>query len=157
VLKAAQLSDSMGRVAAAGDNAAMESFWALLQTNVLDRRRWRTRADLEYAIVAWIEHTYNGGAGRAASASSPRSSSNSHLPMSAKQHDQSQPPSTEPTADPNSACGPGCIRASTSASAPMRAKPQRARCGNDGFVRRLADGKIPPTDLTNIDNSRGEA
>ena len=31
----------------AGDNAAMESFWALLQTNVLDRRRWRTRAELE--------------------------------------------------------------------------------------------------------------
>jgi transposase InsO family protein len=59
VLKAAQLSGSMGRVAAAGDNAAMESFWALLQTNVLDRRRWRTRAELEYAIVEWIEHTYN--------------------------------------------------------------------------------------------------
>jgi transposase InsO family protein len=59
VLKAAQLSGSMGRVAAAGDNAAMESFWALLQTNVLDRRRWRTRAELEYAIIAWIEHTYN--------------------------------------------------------------------------------------------------
>jgi len=44
---------------AAGDNAAMESFWALLQTNVLDRRRWRTRAELEYAIIEWIEHTYN--------------------------------------------------------------------------------------------------
>lgn len=59
VLKAAQLSGSMGRVAAAADNAAMESFWALLQTNVLDRRRWRTRAELEYAIIGWIEHTYN--------------------------------------------------------------------------------------------------
>jgi putative transposase len=59
VLKAAELSGSMGRVAAAGDNAAMESFWALLQTNVLDRRRWRTRAELEYAIIYWIEHTYN--------------------------------------------------------------------------------------------------
>jgi transposase InsO family protein len=47
VLKAAGLSGSMGRVAAAGDNAAMESFWALLQTNVLDRRRWRTRAERE--------------------------------------------------------------------------------------------------------------
>jgi putative transposase len=49
----------MGRVAAAGDNAAMESFWALLQTNILDRRRWRTRTELEYAIIKWIEHTYN--------------------------------------------------------------------------------------------------
>jgi len=31
---------SMGRIGAAGDNAAMESFFALLQKNVLDRRRW---------------------------------------------------------------------------------------------------------------------
>ena len=49
----------MGRVAAAGDNAAMESFWALLQKNVLDRRRWRTRDELHNAVVFWIEHTYN--------------------------------------------------------------------------------------------------
>jgi transposase InsO family protein len=49
----------MGRVAAGGDNAAMESFWALLQKNVLNTQRWRTRAELHYAIVYWIEHTYN--------------------------------------------------------------------------------------------------
>jgi transposase InsO family protein len=59
VLKAAELTGSMGRVASAGDNAAMESFFALLQTNVLNRRRWRTRAELRYAVVQWIEHTYN--------------------------------------------------------------------------------------------------
>ena len=59
VLRAAGLRGSMGRVASAGDNAAMESFHALLQKNVLDRRRWRTRAELRYAIVTWIEHTYN--------------------------------------------------------------------------------------------------
>jgi transposase InsO family protein len=59
VLSAAGLTGSMGRVASAGDNAAMESFFALLQTNVLDRRRWRTRAELRYAIIRWIEHTYN--------------------------------------------------------------------------------------------------
>ena len=59
VLKANELTGSMGRVAAAGDNAAMESFYALLQKNVLDRRRWRTRSELAYAIVFWIEHTYN--------------------------------------------------------------------------------------------------
>ncbi len=33
----------MGRVGAAGDNAAMESFFSLLQKNVLNRRSWRTR------------------------------------------------------------------------------------------------------------------
>jgi putative transposase len=59
VIRAAGLQGSMGRVASAGDNAAMESFHALLQKNVLDRRRWRTRAELRYAIVTWIEHTYN--------------------------------------------------------------------------------------------------
>lgn len=50
---------SMGRVGAAGDNAAMESFFALLQNNVLDRRRWDTREQLRIAIVTWIERTYH--------------------------------------------------------------------------------------------------
>jgi putative transposase len=59
VLVAAGLKGSMGRVASAGDNAAMESFWALLQKNVLNQRTWRTRDGLHYAIVLWIEHTYN--------------------------------------------------------------------------------------------------
>jgi len=59
VLVAAGLQGSMGRVASAGDNAAMESFWALLQRNVLDQQQWRTREELHYAIVFWIEHTYN--------------------------------------------------------------------------------------------------
>ena len=59
VLKGAGLTGSMGRVAAAGDNAAMESFFSLLQKNVFDRRRWRTRNELSYATIVWIEHTYN--------------------------------------------------------------------------------------------------
>ena len=47
----------MGRVGTCADNAAMESFFSLLQKNVLNRRRWRTRAELRLAIVAWIETT----------------------------------------------------------------------------------------------------
>lgn len=50
---------SMGRVGAAGDNAAMESFFSLLQKNVLDRRSWATREELRVAIVRWIEKTYH--------------------------------------------------------------------------------------------------
>ena len=50
---------SMGQVGSAGDNAAMESFFALLQKNVLDRRRWTTRDTLRIAIVTWIERTYH--------------------------------------------------------------------------------------------------
>ena len=53
------LIGSMGQVGAAGDNAAMESFFALLQKNVLDRKRWRTREELRIAIVSWIERTYH--------------------------------------------------------------------------------------------------
>ncbi|MGC0368839.1 putative transposase [Microbacterium sp. SLBN-111] len=50
---------SMGRVGAAGDNAAMETFFSLLQKNVLNRRSWTTREELRIAIVTWIERTYH--------------------------------------------------------------------------------------------------
>ncbi|WP_406719122.1 IS3 family transposase [Streptomyces althioticus] len=53
------LVGSMGRVGAAGDNAAMESFFALLQKNVLDRRSWANYQELRIAIVTWIERTYH--------------------------------------------------------------------------------------------------
>ncbi|MFO7194321.1 MAG: IS3 family transposase [Thermocrispum agreste] len=53
------MAGSMGRVGAAADNAAMESFFSLLQKNVLDRRVWNTREELRIAIVAWIERTYH--------------------------------------------------------------------------------------------------
>ena len=49
----------MGRVASAGDNAAMESFFALLQKNVLNRQSWATREELRLAIITWIERTYH--------------------------------------------------------------------------------------------------
>ena len=54
-----RLIGSMGKVGAAGDNAAMESFFALLQKNVLNRRRWTTRDQLRIAIVIWVERTYH--------------------------------------------------------------------------------------------------
>ncbi|WP_188484781.1 IS3 family transposase [Cellulomonas carbonis] len=59
VLAAHELVGSMGQVASAGDNAAMESFFSLLQKNVLNRRRWATREDLRIAIITWIERTYH--------------------------------------------------------------------------------------------------
>lgn len=58
-LKRHKLVGSMGRVGAAGDNAAMESFFSLLQKNVLNRRSWPTRELLRTAIVKWIERTYH--------------------------------------------------------------------------------------------------
>ncbi len=53
------MAGSMGRVGVAGDNAAMESFFSLLQKNVLNRKTWATRDELRSAIVTWIERTYH--------------------------------------------------------------------------------------------------
>ena len=58
-LKDHGLTGSMGRAGACGDNAAMESFFALLQKNILDRCRWATREQLRLAIITWIERTYH--------------------------------------------------------------------------------------------------
>ena len=37
----------------------MESFFSLLQKNVLNWRSWTTRDELRIAIVTWIERTYH--------------------------------------------------------------------------------------------------
>ena len=49
----------MGRVGACGDNAGIESFFTLLQKNVLDTGRWASREELRTAIVTWAERTYH--------------------------------------------------------------------------------------------------
>lgn len=54
-LKNNGLIGSTGRVGTCADNAAMKSFFSLLQKNVLDSRRWATQADLHLAIVTWIK------------------------------------------------------------------------------------------------------
>jgi putative transposase len=54
-LRAAGLLASMGTVGDALDNAVAESFFASLQTELLDRYRWTTRAELASAIFEWIE------------------------------------------------------------------------------------------------------
>lgn len=58
-LRSAGLVGSMGRAGSCADNAAMESFFALLQVNVLDRKRWATKEELRLAIIVWIERTYH--------------------------------------------------------------------------------------------------
>ena len=45
----------MGPIGACADIAAVESFFALLQKNVLDRQRWATREQLRLKIVALTE------------------------------------------------------------------------------------------------------
>ena len=53
------LVGSMGRVGAARRQRRRESFFGLLQNNVLDHRAWPTRQHLRTAIVTWIERTYH--------------------------------------------------------------------------------------------------
>ena len=50
---------SMGGVGTAHDNAMMEAFYATLQTELLDRQRWSSRAELRTAIFEFIEIFYN--------------------------------------------------------------------------------------------------
>jgi hypothetical protein len=50
---------SMGSVGDALDNAVAESFYATLQTELLDRHTWPTRRCLRSAIFEYIEAFYN--------------------------------------------------------------------------------------------------
>jgi len=53
------LLGSMGRVASSVDNCLIESFFSTLQRELLDTRRWTSRAELGSAIFEWIEAWYN--------------------------------------------------------------------------------------------------
>lgn len=50
---------SMGSVGDAYDNAMAESFFATLEREVLNRRRFKTQAEAKMAVFAWIEGWYN--------------------------------------------------------------------------------------------------
>jgi len=58
-LRDSGLIGSMSRPGRPADNAAMESFFASLQTELLDRRRWVSRSELQTAIFHYIEAFYN--------------------------------------------------------------------------------------------------
>lgn len=53
------LVPSMGSVGDCYDNGMIEAFWARMQTELLDRRRWRTRIELANAIFEYLEIFYN--------------------------------------------------------------------------------------------------
>ncbi len=58
-LRQAGLLGSMGRVASSVDNSMIESLWATMQRELLDTRRWTSKAELASAIFEWIEAWYN--------------------------------------------------------------------------------------------------
>ena len=58
-LRETGIAPSMGAVGSAYDNAMMESFWARVQVELLNRRRWKTRIELATAIHDYIEDWHN--------------------------------------------------------------------------------------------------
>jgi putative transposase len=58
-LREAGIVGSMGTVGDCYDNAAAESFFATLKTELLSRRSWATRAEATTAIFDYIEAFYN--------------------------------------------------------------------------------------------------
>ena len=50
---------SMGSTGDAYDNAMAESFFATLEREVIDRRRFKSQAEARMAIFTWLEGWYN--------------------------------------------------------------------------------------------------
>ena len=57
--KRSGLVPSMGSIGDCYDNAAIESFWGRMQTELFNRKRWRTRIDLANAIFDYLEIFHN--------------------------------------------------------------------------------------------------
>ncbi|MGW1024210.1 integrase core domain-containing protein [Streptomyces sp. NPDC002577] len=57
--RASGMVPSMGTIGDCYDNAMIESFWGRMQTELLNRRRWRTRLELANAIFEYLEIFHN--------------------------------------------------------------------------------------------------
>jgi hypothetical protein len=165
-LRSAGLLGSMGTIGDALDNAVAESFFASLQCELLDRRKWATRAELARAMFEWIEAFYRPAATRP-SATSARSTPTSlpsrtlarrlkpQLCASGSRYEQSRPlrsskarPSSHATIIRSR-----CLAAIISAGhAPRR--PGSCRCARSRSTRRdrQRSQRVPPS--TAPDRSR---
>ena len=59
-LRSAGIQGSMGQLGSAYDYAVAESFFASLQTELLDRQSWPTRQALRSGFFSYVEGFYNG-------------------------------------------------------------------------------------------------
>jgi transposase-like protein len=57
--KRSGLVPSMGSIGDCYDNAMIESFWGRMQTELLNRKRWKTRIELANAIFDYLEIFHN--------------------------------------------------------------------------------------------------
>ncbi len=58
-VRQAGLVPSMGTIGNAYDNALIEAFWARLQTELLNRKKWKTRIELSTALFDYLEIFHN--------------------------------------------------------------------------------------------------
>jgi putative transposase len=58
-VREAGLVPSIGTVGDAFDNAVIESFWARLQTELLNRKKWKTRLELSTTLFEYLEIFHN--------------------------------------------------------------------------------------------------
>jgi putative transposase len=130
------LLPSMGTIGDAYDNAVIESFWARMQTELLDRQRWRTRVELANAIFEYLEIFHNRQRRHSAlgwrtplnsRSSTPPTSPDSHTPRSpngAQTSTNNRGPITSATSTSN----PG-RRGSTARSSALTASTLRSSTG----------------------------
>ena len=57
--KRSGLVPSMGSIGDCYDNAMIESFWGRMQTELINRKRWKTRIELANAIFDYLEIFHN--------------------------------------------------------------------------------------------------
>jgi putative transposase len=58
-LRALGIRASMGSVGDCYDHALVESFFASLECELIDRRHWRTREQARLEVFWWLEAVYN--------------------------------------------------------------------------------------------------
>jgi putative transposase len=58
-LRALGIRQSMGSVGDCFDHALIESFFATLECELIDRRHWRTRDQARLEVFWWLEAVYN--------------------------------------------------------------------------------------------------
>lgn len=84
----------MGSIGDCYDNGQMESFWARMQVELLNRKRWNTRLELANAIFEYLEISTTGNDVTHRSGCSARSSTSSATPTTwpaIKQADRAKP------------------------------------------------------------------
>jgi hypothetical protein len=78
----------MGSIGDCFDNAVAESFFATLESELLDRRSWPTKRELSSAVFDFIEGFYNPPDATPRSATSARQTTKRYTPTGCRRHNR---------------------------------------------------------------------